>query len=200
MGIDSKVRQGLLAGLCVTLRTVMLLVGLALLLWGAQWAAMASGLSVVRPNMVADSGMVTRIMKGDGTFSFVWWRSTLEAALGFALIPKWRAKGRYDVVAVAVVVVSAVCMAFLVLLMAGAGTYGTCTYPGCWPNPWDLNALAAPFFAGLATLAVMACFADRIPLWVRCLSPTAVYLIGTVLLVLVWDRWLLPFFAGPPPW
>ncbi|WP_218961718.1 hypothetical protein [Actinomyces ruminis] len=178
----------------------MVLAGLALLIWGAQWAAMPLGLSRVRPNTAADSGMVTRIMKGDGTFTFVWWRSTLEAALGFALIPKWHAKCRYDVVTVAVVALSAVCMAFLILLMAGAGTYGTCTYPSCWPAPWDGIVLAAPFFAGLLTLAVMACFADRISLWARCLSPMAVYLVGTVLLVLVWDRWLLPFFAGPPPW
>lgn len=50
----------------------MVLAGFALLLWGAHRAAVASGLSVVRPNMAADSGMVTRIMKGDGTFTFVW--------------------------------------------------------------------------------------------------------------------------------
>lgn len=200
MRADSKACQRLLVGFCFALRTVMVLVGFALLLWGAQWAAMASGLSVVRPNMAADSGMVTRIMKGDGTFTFVWWRSALEVALGFVLIPKWHTKGRYDVVAAIAVALSVVCVVFLIRRTAGAGTYGTCTYPGCWPNPWDLIALAAPFFAGLATLTVMACFADRIPLWARCLFPTAVYLVGTVLLALVWDRWLLPFFADPPPW
>ncbi|WP_103063887.1 hypothetical protein [Actinomyces qiguomingii] len=133
-------------------------------------------------------------------FTFVWWRSTLEAAAGFFLIPKWRPRGRYDSLTIVIALFCALCMVLLIRILSVSGEYGTCAYPGCWPNSWDLIALAAPFFAGLLTLAVMACFADRIPLWLRCLSPTAVYLVGTVLLVLVWDRWLLPFFAGPPPW
>jgi len=196
---DAKVRR-LRVGLCIIMRSVMVLVGIALLLWGAQWAAMAFGLSIVRPTMPVTAHLSDRLREGDGVFTFVWWRSTLEAAAGFALIPNWRPKYRFDVASVAIAVFAACCMAFLIQVFAGSREYGTCVYPGCWPGLWDGAVLAAPFFAGLLTLAVMASFADRIPLWVRCLCPTAVYLVGMVLLAATWDRWLLPFFAGPPPW
>lgn len=182
------------------LHAVAVLLGFGLLFYGTLWSGAFSGLSTIRATIPLEDGLVARTLGGDGVFDLPWYRSTLEVAVGFCLVPKRRPRGRVDATAMVVVVLALLFMLFFIDVMAGAGTYGTCVYKGCWPVFWDGLAAALPFMVAVVLLGVMSCYANRLNVWWRRLVPPVVYFVGMVVLALVWDPWLFPFFAGPPPW
>lgn len=185
------------------LHVIVIAVGCILLLRGIAWAAIGSGLAFTRADAPSEAGPPRPPSGSENVFTPNWFRYTTERTLGYCLVPGKKLRGRVDGAALTVVLLTLAVLILLVLLMAGADIArpdDRCTYTHCWLLVWQGLTLALPFIAAVVVMGVMSCFADHIDAWVRRLIPAAIYFIGLILLVFVWDRWLFSFFSGPPPW
>src|SRR5699024_3805618 len=73
-----------------------------------------------------------------------------------------------------------------------------CYYHSCWPADAQWYVVAAPVpLTAVAMLLMATVFRRRHWVW-RMLIPIVTFLVATLVQVLVWDPWIVPWLAGPP--
>lgn len=74
-----------------------------------------------------------------------------------------------------------------------------CVRDGCWPSPTIYAAFVlAPCILALAVALIQCVFPISWPWWLRALPAVVVLALATVVQLLFWEHYALPFLLSPP--
>ncbi|MFC5056573.1 hypothetical protein [Saccharothrix xinjiangensis] len=73
-----------------------------------------------------------------------------------------------------------------------------CAYPSCWPSDEQTVAFVVPGVLTGLVMITMALLVNRLPWWIRALTPVVVWVAALLVQYAVWTSYLLPIFEGSP--
>lgn len=174
---------------------VRLTIGFAGLFAGTYWAGLGrSGLPYVlavdqEPYQASGDVVTTLVM-------------TAVIAASIAIVTGAGMLGRHDVGQAAAGLWAAYWLAtFLGLVCAVqfSGPDAVCTYPDCWPSPYQELLVAAPVGGAAIVMLVLASVGRPTRAWIRAAIPVLIVCILSAAQQLAWQSAILPILLGPPP-
>lgn len=79
------------------------------------------------------------------------------------------------------------------------GPQARCTYSACWPYGWQELLVAAPLLVGCLVLLATVVLGRRGPRSLALVAPAATFVVLTLVQAALWERVVVPFLAGQPP-
>ncbi len=76
----------------------------------------------------------------------------------------------------------------------------SCVYPTCWPVPVQNILAGLPILLACGIIFFTDIFRRPINPYMRAVVPSIVFVVSSIIQVLVWDSYVAPWLAGPPPY